>query len=58
MTRSGKAFILVFAVDNTQSFHEAVSIWETVKKTRGKQELNLKVAGIAGVALEHEYRAA
>lgn len=48
--RSGKAFILVFAVDNLQSFHEAVTIWETVKRTRGMLNLTLECAG---VALEH-----
>lgn len=34
--RSGKAFILVFAVDNVQSFHDVVNLWNSIKRVRGE----------------------
>ncbi|GFX01982.1 uncharacterized protein TNCV_371711 [Trichonephila clavipes] len=33
--RSGRGFILVFAVDNLQSFHEAIQLWDLIQRLRG-----------------------
>ncbi|XP_015928733.1 ras-related protein Rap-1b-like [Parasteatoda tepidariorum] len=33
--KSGRGFILVFSVDDVQSFHEAMEIWEIIVKLRG-----------------------
>ncbi|GFY71375.1 hypothetical protein TNIN_150081 [Trichonephila inaurata madagascariensis] len=32
--RSGRGFILVFAVDNLQSFHEAIQLWDLIQRLR------------------------
>lgn len=35
--KSGRGFVLVYSVDNLQSFHEAVHVWELIKKYRGSK---------------------
>lgn len=35
--RSGRGFILVFSVDNLQSFHEALQLWDLIQKLRGNK---------------------
>lgn len=35
--RSGRGFVLVFAVDSLQSFHEAVQLWHLIAKIRGER---------------------
>lgn len=34
--RSSRAFVLVFSVDNEQSFYEAMAIWELILKLKGQ----------------------
>ncbi|XP_055931257.1 ras-related protein Rap-2a-like isoform X2 [Argiope bruennichi] len=34
--RSGRGFILVFSVDNLQSFHEAIQLWDLIQRIRGE----------------------
>ncbi|KAG0434140.1 hypothetical protein HPB47_019329 [Ixodes persulcatus] len=36
--RSGRGFVLVFAVDSLQSFHEAVQLWHLIAKIRAVGE--------------------
>ncbi|XP_042856153.1 GTP-binding protein Di-Ras1-like, partial [Penaeus japonicus] len=33
--RSGRAFIIVFAVNNEQSFYEAQALWNLIKEVKG-----------------------
>ncbi|XP_023226445.1 ras-related protein Rap-1b-like [Centruroides vittatus] len=35
--KSGRGFVLVYSVDNLQSFHEAVHVWELITKYRGSK---------------------
>ncbi|RWS02873.1 hypothetical protein B4U79_02000 [Dinothrombium tinctorium] len=35
--RNGRGFVIVFSVDNLQSFNEAISLWELITRIRGKQ---------------------
>ncbi|XP_077531819.1 ras-related protein Rap1-like [Haemaphysalis longicornis] len=35
--RSGRGFVLVFAVDSLQSFHEAAQLWHLIAKIRGER---------------------
>ncbi|XP_022237347.1 ras-related protein Rap-1b-like [Limulus polyphemus] len=35
--RSGRGFVLVFSVDDLQSFHETLHIWELISKLRGPE---------------------
>ena len=37
--RSSRAFVLVFSVDNEQSFYEVMAIWELIVKIKGKSKL-------------------
>jgi len=43
--RSGKAFILVFAIDNMQSFHQVITLWDLIKKVRGGSEFPIVLVG-------------
>ncbi|GFY52029.1 uncharacterized protein TNIN_376011 [Trichonephila inaurata madagascariensis] len=35
--RIGRGFLLVFGLNNAQSFHEAIQLWEYIKTLRGKK---------------------
>uniref|UniRef100_T1II42 Uncharacterized protein n=1 Tax=Strigamia maritima TaxID=126957 RepID=T1II42_STRMM len=43
--RSSRAFVLVFAVDNEQSFHEVVNMWALVKKIKGDADIAVILVG-------------
>lgn len=43
--RSGRAFVIVFAVNNEQSFYEAESLWEMITKIKGTEAAPVVVVG-------------
>ncbi|XP_063851934.1 ras-related protein Rap-1b-like [Scylla paramamosain] len=43
--RSGRAFVIVFAVNNEQSFYEAESLWEMITKIKGTETAPVVVVG-------------
>ncbi|CAL1266156.1 unnamed protein product [Larinioides sclopetarius] len=47
--RSGRGFILVFSVDNLQSFHEALQLWDLIQRIRGETTRSFnKIAFLKG----------
>lgn len=43
--RSSRAFVLVFSVDNEQSFYEVMAIWELIVKIKGRPDVPVILVG-------------